>query len=43
MAGYIGPNGRRYEHRNRLLALAAIGASMVGAVLGWLRLRKKKT
>jgi hypothetical protein len=45
MPGYTGPNNRRYEHRNRWLKAAAIGASlgvsMIGAVLGWLRLRKK--
>lgn len=45
MPGYTGPNGRRYQHRNRLIAMAAIGASLgasvIGAVLGWLRLRKK--
>jgi hypothetical protein len=41
MVGYTGPNNRRYEYRNRLIALAALSASMVGAVLGWLRLRKK--
>lgn len=45
MPGYNGPNNRRYEIRNRWLAAAAIGASlgasMIGAVLGWLRLRKK--
>jgi hypothetical protein len=41
MTGYIGPNGRRYERRNRWLAITALGASMVGAMLGWLRLRKK--
>jgi hypothetical protein len=41
MSGYIGPNGRRYQYRNRLIALAMAGASVVGAVLGWLRLRKK--
>ena len=41
MPGYTGPNGRRYEYRNRWIAMTAIGASLVGAVLGWLRLRKK--
>ena len=41
MVGYIGPNNRRYEYRNRWLALAAVAASMFGAVLGFLRLRKK--
>jgi len=42
MPGYTGPNNRRYEYRNRWIAAALIGASMVGAVLGWLGLRKKK-
>jgi hypothetical protein len=42
MAGYIGPNNRRYQYRSRWMAAAAIGMSMVGAVLGWLRLRKKR-
>jgi len=45
MPGYTGPNNRRYEIRNRWLKAAAIGASlgasMIGAVLGWLRMRKK--
>jgi hypothetical protein len=41
MAGFTGPNGRRYEARNRWVALTMLGASMVGAVLGWLKLRKK--
>jgi hypothetical protein len=41
MSGYIGPNGRRYEYRNRWLAMTALGASLLGAVLGWLRFRKK--
>jgi len=46
MPGYNGPNNRRYEIRNRWLKAAAIGASlgasMLGAMLGWLRLRKKR-
>jgi hypothetical protein len=42
MTGFTGPNGRRYEARNRWVALGMIGASMVGVMLGWLRLRKKK-
>ena len=42
MPGYTGPNNRRYEYRNRWLAAAALAASMAGAVLSWLRLRKKR-
>jgi hypothetical protein len=43
MTGFTGPNGRRYEARNRWVALGMLGASMVGVMLGWLRLRKKKS
>ena len=41
MAGYIGPNNRRYQYRNRWVAIAMVSVSMVGAMLGWLRIRKK--
>lgn len=41
MTGYTGPNNRRYEKPRRWLGLTVLGASLVGAVLGWLRLRKK--
>jgi hypothetical protein len=41
MTGYTGPNNRRYEQRNRWLIVTALGASVFGAMLSWLRLRKK--
>jgi hypothetical protein len=43
MVGYTGPNGRRYQVRNRWIALTMLGASMFGAVLGWIKLRKKRS
>ena len=43
MTGFTGPNGRRYQVRNRWVALSMLGASMFGAMLGWLKLRKKKS
>lgn len=45
MPGYDGPNNRRYEKPRRWLGLSVLGASLVGgigAVLTWMRLRKKK-
>jgi hypothetical protein len=44
MAGYTGPNNRRYETRRRWLGLSVLGASLLGAcgaALAWLRRRKK--
>jgi hypothetical protein len=37
MAGYVGPNGRRYEKR-RWIGIVLISAAMA-AVLNWLGLR----
>jgi hypothetical protein len=45
MAGFTGPNNRRYEMPRRWLGLSVLGASLIGAcgaVFGWLRRRKKK-
>jgi hypothetical protein len=39
MAGYTGPNNRRYEKRQWLVV--AVLTTAVASVLGWLRLRKK--
>ena len=39
MAGYVGPNNRRYEKR-RWIGLVLLGTA-VATVLGWLGLRKK--
>jgi hypothetical protein len=41
MSGFTGPNNRRYVKPRHWLGLTVLGASLVGAVLGWLRLRKK--
>ena len=38
MAGYIGPNNRRYE-KKRWFVFAAIGAAFV-AIAGWIKKRK---
>jgi hypothetical protein len=38
MAGYVGPNGRRYEKR-RWIGVVLISAAMA-SVLGWLGLRR---
>jgi hypothetical protein len=39
MAGYTGPNNRRYEKRP-WIGVALLTAA-IASVLGWLRLRKK--
>ena len=40
MAGYLGPNNRRYEKPHRWWRFAMLSAAL-GAVLGWVHLRRR--
>ena len=45
MAGYTGPNNRRYETPRRWLGLSVLSATLIGAcgaMLAWFGLRKNK-